>query len=215
MNRQQFLLIAISALLFSGCKKPGRNYFTGTIEYLYSYTSDSLDADSIAAIRPAKGIFRYDSSAYQSQFFNKDTTTYYYSGSRNKCLSIMSRNREYTCEDYSQVIDSILSLKIYDTDEKILGYSCKILEMQKSGSRVKYYVSTDLHIAPATYQNHRSYNWDVYGEKANGGLILQSEHQFKAFTMKGIATKLETRWKEFKALEISDTLFSKHCIPNQ
>lgn len=215
MNRQQFKIIAISTLLFSGCKNPGRNHFNGTIEYHYSYTSDSLNADSIAAIRPAKGIFRYDSSAYQSQFLNKDTTTYYYSGSRNKCLSVMSRNGEYTCEDYSQATDSILSWKIYDTEKKILGYSCKILEMQKTGSWVRYFVSTDLHIAPATYQHHRSYNWDVYGEKANGGLILQSEHRFKTFTMKGIATGLEIRGHEFKALEISDTLFSKHCTPYQ
>ena len=69
---------------------------------------------------------------------------------------------------------------------------CRLLEIQKSNSWVKYYVSKEQKIAPATYQHHRSYNWDVYGEKAGGGLILRSEHRFKMFTMMGIATDVKS-----------------------
>lgn len=198
-------------MLISACKGPEKQYFSGTIEYKYTYTSDSLDADSIAALRPIKGSFRYDSSAYQSRFINKDTTTYYYSGHLNRCISTTNSKDEYSCDDYGQVTDSILSWKVYDTKEKILGYSCKVLEMQKAGSWVKYYVSTDLQIAPGTYKKHVSYNWDLYGEKTNGGLILQSEHRFKAFTMKGIVSVVERKGIDFKALEIEDTLFLKFC----
>ena len=105
----------------------------------------------------------------------------------------------------------MLSTKLYDTDEKVLGYSCKILELQKRNSRVKYYVSNDLKIAPATYQRHRSYNWDVYGEKANGGLILKLEHQFKTFTMSGIATSVKIMNENYSALGMSDKELEEFC----
>jgi len=208
---QQLLITVLVVVLVSACRVPEKQYFSGTIEYKYSYTSDSLDVDSIAALRPIKGYFRYDSSAYQSRFINKDTTTYYYSGRLNRCISATNSTGEYACDDYGQVTDSVLSWKVYDTEEKILGYSCKILEMQKAGSWVKYYVSTDLHIAPSTYNKHRSYNWDLYGEKTNGGLILQSEHRFKTFIMKGIVLGVEKKGADFRALEIEEKLFSKFC----
>jgi hypothetical protein len=68
-----------------------------------------------------------------------------------------------------------------------------------------------LKIAPATYRHHISYNWDIYGDKANGGLILRSEHHFKYFTMNGIATAIELKAADFKALEIDEKLFSQFC----
>ena len=98
-----------------------------------------------------------------------------------------------------------------DTDEKILGYACKILEIQKKNSWLQYWVSNDLRIAPPTYRTHRSYNWDFYGEKANGGLILKSEHRFSYFTMKGIATTINKMDGDFKALEIDEKLFYQFC----
>ena len=104
-----------------------------------------------------------------------------------------------------------ISYKLTDTDEKILGYSCKILEIQKKNSWLRYYVSNELKIAPATYRQHVSYNWDIYGEKANGGLILKSEHRSKYFTMKGIATAIELKAADFKALEIDEKFFSQFC----
>ncbi len=118
---------------------------------------------------------------------------------------------DFICEDYSVLTDSVLSVKLYGTDEKILGYSCKILEMQKTTSRVKYYVSTDMKIAPATYLRHKSYNWDVYGEKAEGGLILKLEHKFKSFTMSGVATDVKIMKDNFSALKMSGKDMDEFC----
>lgn len=199
-------------LLITACNAQKKDkYFSGTIEYAYSYSSDSLNADSLAKTRTTKSFFRYDENDYQSQFVASDTETYYYSGVFNKCVSKTGTPPVYGCEDYSVLTDSVLSIKLYDTDEKVLGYSCKILEMQKKNSWVKYYVSTDLKITPATYQKHKSYNWDVYGEKAEGGLILRSEHRFKLFTMSGIVTGLREYHKGFKALEIDKKLMDSLC----
>lgn len=191
--------------------KKDTNYFTGQISYTYSYTSDSLNADSLSGIRPFRGIFRYDTSNYQSRFTGVDTFTYYYSGVLNKCLSAPGLSKEFECEDYSKETDSVISVKDYPTDEKILGYPCRILELQKKSSWVKYYYATDLHIAPATYKNHKAYNWDVYGIKAKGGLILKLEHRFKKFVMSGVADSLLILEADFKALEINESLFSVIC----
>lgn len=189
-----------------------RPYFTGTINYVYTYSSDSVDADSLARTRPTQSFFRYDEKDYQSQFIASDTETYYYSGTLNKCASKTGYPAFYGCEDYNTPTDSVLSSKLYNTDEKVLGYSCKVLEMQKKNSWVKYYISTDIKIAPATYQKHKSYNWDFYGNKGEGGLILRSEHRFKLFTMSGIATALKEYGKGFKALEIDKKTLDSLCI---
>lgn len=209
--KKTITLFVILLILTAGCKNAGTKYFSGTVEYSYIYTSDSLNVDSLSEMRPHKSDFRYDMNNYQSRFIAKDTETYYYSSQLNKCLGKGGHQKNYECEDYSLVTDSVLSFRVYDTDEKILGYSCRILEIQKGNSWTQYYVSKDLVLAPATYNRHTSYNWDFYGEKAAGGLILKSEHRFKKFTMMGIATTVTKRNKNFKALEIEEKMFLEYC----
>jgi hypothetical protein len=200
--RLQYINI-ITFLLIIGCKEKDSNYFTGTIVYNYSYQSDKLNTDSLSTQRTRKGFFRYDLTAYQSLFAGKDTQVYYYDGLLNKCVSRQQGTSSYSCEDYSIQTDSVLSWKLYPAAEKILGYDCNVLEMQKGNSWVKYHVAKDLKIAAATYRSHQSYNWDMYGEKASGGLILRSEHRFRDFTMTGYAVEIKQEGNDFKALELS------------
>lgn len=211
--RYPCILYAVIAL--SACKaKSNQLYFTGTIEYAYTYSSNLLNTDSLAKARPAKSRFRYDLENYQSVFYGKDTATWYYNGRLNKCIGKLSGQPDLTCEDYATFTDSVLSWKLYDTDEKIMGYACRVLEMQKTHSWVKYYVSREQMIAPATYRRHSSYNWDVYGEKTAGGLILKSEHRFKHFTMLGTVTALKDYGNGFTALQLDPQLFSELCGTN-
>ncbi|MBP6024378.1 hypothetical protein [Ferruginibacter sp.] len=199
-------------LLAAGCSSnKKRTFFSGTIEYAYTYESSILNSDSLKIERPVKGFFKYDQGNYQSSFSGKDTTTYSYSGRLNKCLSQTGNTNHYECEDYDVATDSVLSWKLYATGEKVLGYSCKILEMQKRNSLVKYYVSEELKIAPATYNKHKAYNMDVYGEKTGGGLILKLEHRFKNFTMKGIAVDINKKDSRYQAFQITDSIFLNHC----
>jgi hypothetical protein len=202
--------IVLLAIL-AGCSNDKTPFFQGTIEYAYTYQSDSLNADSISMLRPKRAIFRYDTSNYQSTFIGKDTTTYYYSGTLNKALS----GSPLECENYGTATDSVLSVRVYDTDEKILGNGCRILEMTKSRSFVRYYVSTETRIAPTTYKLHRSYNWDVYGEKSDGGIILKVEHRFGVFTMHGLATSITPANPGFKALDIDESLIRQICEKGQ
>lgn len=181
------------------------------IEYVYTYESNVLDSDSLTNVRPAKGVFKYDLGSYQSSFWGKDTITYSYSGLFNKCLSQTGSITDYECEDYSIATDSVLNWKLYPTSEIIMGHSCKIFEMQKRSSWVKYYISEEAKIAPATYNKHRAYNMDIYGKNADGGLILKLEHRFKYFSMKGLAVDLSKKDNQYKAFEITDTIFINHC----
>lgn len=211
MKQYVLVLFAFGMTLFSCKAKRENNFFTGTIEYRYTYISDSLNTDSLTKERISNSYFRYDTIDYQSRFTGKDTETYYYSGLRNKAISATGNPIVYGCEDYSVFTDSVLSVKHYDTEQRILGYSCKIVEIQKKNSSVLYLVSKDLILAPGTYRQHRSYNWDIYGIEAGGGLILLSEHRFKKFTMKGVATAVNRKDNAFKALEIDDKLFDQVC----
>lgn len=204
------VLITISAIPACTGKQESK-YFAGTITYAYTYESDVYDKDSLARERPSKGEFRYDEQNYMSRFTGKDTMTYYYSGLLNKCVSVPGSGDDYTCEDYSAETDSILSWNLIDTSVIVLGEPCRILDLQKKNSAVRYYISRETRIAPATYNRHRSYNMDFYGEKSNGGLILKLEHRFKHFTMKGEATTLERMKQSFSALEMTDDKIKNIC----
>ena len=208
-----FLLLPVIIIitLLNKKRNRGSDYFSGQVVYQYSYTSDSLNDDSLSQIKPSKSIFRFDILNYQSQFFEKDTFTYYYSSLLNKAATKTNSQMADSCEDYSLPTDSIHSFKIYNTDEKVLGYACRILEFESDIFHTRYWVSSDLRITPATYKNHKAYNWSFYGEHTNGGLILKLEHQFKSYTMKGIATAVSPGDKNFKALEMNEELIKQIC----
>ena len=207
-----YIYMLIVLLVQAGCRNNGsQDYFTGVVEYAYTYSSDSLNTDSLSKLRPVKGIFRYDQENYQSQFLGKDTLTYYYSGRLNKALSKAANGSGYVCEDYAVVSDSVIGWKLYDTDEKILDQNCLVLELQKKNSWVKYYISKEKKVSPSTYQKHKAYNWDIYGEKARGGLILKMEHRFKYFSMMGTATMIKEEAGDFKALELEEEQIRTIC----
>jgi hypothetical protein len=205
------VILILTAVMQACTGEAGREYFTGTVEYAYTYESNVFNTDSLRRERPSKGLFRYDENNYQSRFTGKDTITYNYSGFLNKCVSVLGNSNDYSCEDYSAETDSVLSWKLYDTTAKVMGQSCHILELQKKNSWVKYYVSRESFIAPATYRKHRSYNMDFYGDKANGGLILKMEHRFKYFTMKGEAVAVSNGDKDFSAFDISAQRIQNIC----
>ncbi|MFZ1527263.1 MAG: hypothetical protein WAT19_00805 [Ferruginibacter sp.] len=215
MHTGKIIFPVLVTALFCCANPAGKDrpaYFTGEIEYSYSYESNRLNQDSLSNTRPSRGIFRYDSSDYQSSFIGKkDTFTYYYSGRRNKCLSSLNGSIDSTCEDYSIVTDSIINWKLYPADEKLNGQFCDVLEMQKKNSWVRYYVSRQLKLSPTGYNRHKSYNWDFYGEKTGGGLILKLEHRFANFTMKGEAASITEKGKDYHALTIPGSEFEKFC----
>jgi hypothetical protein len=186
-------------------------HFTGTVQYAYTYESNELNLDSLTAQKPRMSIFRFDTLNYQSQFIGKDTVTYYYYSPLNKAVSQTGSLHGLECEDYGVATDSVLWVKVYDTEEKIWGQTCKVIEFQTKLCWNRYHVSTNLHIAPATYQKHLAYNWQFYGQQTQGGLILQLEHRFKRYTMKGVATALTPQPQGFVALTLGDSAIQKAC----
>lgn len=203
------IFLTYSLLLLSSCNES--HYFMGTIEYQYTYESSTLNADSLTKYKPFKSEFRYDYLNYQSRFFGVDTITYYYSGKLGKCISQINDEEIFQCEDYRIQTDSIISFKVYETEEKIMGYNCRIIEWQGKYFYNIFYVSTDLKIATGTYKDHLSYNWKFYGEKTGGGLILKSEHRFKNYTMKGIVVNIKGEDDYFKALIVDNKNFEINC----
>lgn len=209
-NKFQVITVFTGVLfLLTSCTAP--KYFNGTVAYTYTYESAVLNKDSLAGVKPRESEFRYDNDHYQSRFFAQDTTTYYYSGRLGKCISQINSINKFECEDYGIPTDSILSYKEVETDEKIFGHHCRIIEWQGKYFYNIFYVSTDIKIAPGTYKNHWAYNWKFYGEKANGGLILKSEHRFKNYTMKGVVVRIKKAKNKFTALTTDMANFEAGC----
>lgn len=208
-----FLLLTGWAL--AGCRqnnsRDNPSYFTGEIQYHYQYETNLLNNDSLNKARPQKGIFRYDTSGYFSSFEGADTVNYFYSGKYNRAISSKNNIPDSSCEDYGLVTDSVLSWKLYPSEMMIQDQHCDIIEIQKTRSWVRYYVSRKYSIAPAIYIRHRSYNWDFYGSKTNGGLILQLEHRFPSFTMKGFLQKLEPAGADFRAFNADTEAIMGKC----
>ena len=198
----KLLFCALGCFVFS-CQNHNNDYFHGQITYKYHYTSNTLNADSLNSHRIHSSVFKYDQNDYQSTFIDKDSTTYYYVSAINKCLMAINSQLQNTCEDYSKATDSILDFKVYDTNEKILGQNCRILEFQGLYFWNRFYVSKDIQISPNIYKNHKAYNWQFYGNQAAGGLILKLEHRFKNFTMHGEAVSISEMDLNQKALDIS------------
>jgi len=140
-----------------------------------------------------------------------DTFAYYYNGRLNKCLSETNSSKIFECEDYGLPFDSVGDFRIYDTDERILGYRCRIIEFKARHFLNKYYVSKDLFIAPGTYKNHLAYNWQFCHEKTGGALILKSEHRFKNYIMTGTATTIDNQDKDLRAFAFDDAFFRLVC----
>jgi hypothetical protein len=194
---------------FASSGKAG--HFTGTIEYKYTYESNSLNTDSLAKHKPYKSEIRFDTLNYQSRFFGKDTITYYYSGLSAKCITQINSQEQFECEDYRIATDTVISCKVYETKEKVLGHTCRIIKCQGKYFYNIFYVATELKMSPGTYKNHVAYNWKFYAEKTGGGIVLKSEHRFKNYTMKGIAVNIQSGGSEFKALSIGDDRFINTC----
>ncbi len=186
-------------------------YFAGQIEYEYVYQSASINADSLAKTRSRSSIFRFDGFNYQSCFIGKDTATYFYDGSSGRCLSRSGKLGKFECEDYSIATDSVLSWRIVETEEKVLGQSVCILEIQGRYFFTRYFVSREMKMSPFVWQKHLAYNWSFYGDKAEGGLILKLEHHFKNYTMFGVAKPPVAGGPGFKALELEAGTFEKNC----
>lgn len=201
--------------VISSCSKKNYKeeypYFQGEIEYAYSYETESLDLDSLMELKPSKGIFRYDLANYQSKFFAKDTTSYFYLSETNSAISQTNNVFDQSCQDYGIPTDSIIYFNIYETNEEVLKQACKVVEYKSKSMWNQYMVSKEMKISPKTYKNHVADNWQFYGEEAAGGLILRLEHRYPSYTMKGIATRIKIFYNSETALEISAEKIKNLC----
>ncbi len=195
MNRLSQIWKAVCLLpLVVQCSNPsalpptGSPWFEGDITYQYTYSSSSLNADSLAQLRPHTGIMRFKGADYQSEFLASDTSYSVYVSSINRGYGYTNQQANEYCEDYSELTDSIIHHRVYATDTTILGHSCKVLEFQTTRALNRYYVSTTTPYHPDSYRHHKAYNWSFIGAQAEGGIVLKVEHHFGAYTMIGIAT---------------------------
>lgn len=168
-----------------------RSWFTGKVSYAYTYTSDSLNADSLATVRTRTGEMIYAGADYLSRFRGLDTMVYLYMSALNKCYSPPHGAEPATCEDYGVPTDSVIKILLTENTDTILGEPCDRLEMTCANASHTYWVARNVKAHPGSYERHEAYNWKEYGTAAKGGIILMNEHRFTKFTMRGIATNFQ------------------------
>lgn len=206
-------LLGLCICLLSNCTSADQDYFKGEIHYTYSYASNRINLDSTNQSRPVKGVFKYDSKNYLSQFINTsdDTTSYYYLSDQNVAVSKSPGLSPWKCTSYGIATDSVLSYRYYDTHLVIEGQKCKILEFTSRYGTNKYFVSQEMFLHPSLYKNHVAYNWKFYGDITNGGIILRLEHQFPGYTMTGTTNKLIQYSSNDIAFNIPENRLLEYC----
>lgn len=207
------LLVLLSGITSCQQQKAEQSdgFFQGELHYHYSYQSDVHNLAYLKSIRPKISVFRFDSNNYQSTFYGADTISYYYNSHKNVAISSKNMIFEPDCQDYSINPEQRLSSKVYDTDELVMGYPCKVIEFETTNGFYRYHVSTEIFLPPPTYQNHLAYNWAFYGKQAKGGIILRMETRFRDFTMIGEITKIGWYRNGQKAWTISEKLLDQAC----
>ncbi len=185
------LIFFLNVVIFFNCSTVEEfPEFEGFINYQYTYESDSLNVDTLTKYRPTSSEFYYKDSLYFSSFISKTRDSYVVNGKTGFAWYLSSETDTAVCEDYTKRTESIKTFRTLPSKETVLGYDTRILEIEGQNSTTRFWVSTDLKVNPENFAKHQAYNWYFYLQKADGGIILKTEHEFPKFTMNGIATKI-------------------------
>lgn len=197
---KNLLFIFLTCLVFLNCKTEEVADFEGFIKYEYTYESDSLNVDTLKKHRPSLSLFYYKDSLYLSSFIGQSTDMYIVNGKTGVAYYLSGENDTIVCEDYTKQTHQIKNYNLLPSEETVLGYDTRILEIEMEDATTRFWVSTDLKVNPQNFKNHIAYNWFFYLQKADGGIILKMEHEYPTFTMKGLATQIQS-------MEVPDSKF--------
>lgn len=87
--------------------------------------------------------------------------------------------------------DSLISYKITEVDEKILGYDCQLLEIKSTEGLTSYYFNPKIVVNPEDYKNHEYGFWKFSLNVTGGALPLKSISDYEDLKLVIIAKSID------------------------
>src|SRR5262245_57765163 len=184
--------------------KSDKNYFVGMILYKNAYT-DLKGNNIMERIAPfvcreqhyfidGKNYKAYDEHNNWVQLYNSATNTYYY----------FNKDKTATRYDGATVTSQNFVVTKLDTTEKIAGYDCQAIQVERDNSTTIYFFRPAIKTDARAFSRHHFGEWNRYLETTGGALSLK-------FIMKDhkngyIWTSTATEVKSLK-LEARDFVF--------
>lgn len=166
------LTIFILILLCSSFSSDN-DLFVGKILYKYSFT-DLKGNDITDKLKLYFGSEQYyfiDKLNYKTydennnlvQLYNSETNTYYY----------FSKDKTAKKFDGATLTSQTFKVTKLDKREKIAGYDCESIQVEKDNSTTIYYFSKAIATDPKIFAKHNFGEWDKYLEATHGALTLK------------------------------------------
>ena len=199
--RKLFITIVLSVVLFNS--EALAENFVGKILYKNSFT-DLKGNDITSRLAPVLGLEQHyftDGENYKAldeknnwlQLFLGKSNSYYF----------FSANKSAQKIDVSAISPQKIKIIKLDQTEKIAGYNCNLLQVEKEDSTTIYYYSSSVKIDPKLFANHYLGEWNQYLEASEGALALKfviANHKAK-YIWQAVATqvtKLKLTRKDFE-----------------
>jgi len=218
MNKKTLTSITLSLILVfeintHGISQSKGKDFEGLIHYQYTYVSDKLNQDSLNQGKDNEGIYFWKKGSYKGSLTGGDGNLFIYNSWDNRCYYSNNSNLQgyFYCMDYRQSTDTLLSVEIINTNEKILGEVCDLLIIKTPQYTSKYYFSKRYRVDPSYYKEHKAYLWDILMEKTNGGAILKSITEYKDYKFEATATKIELKELDDKEFKVDGLKIISEC----
>ncbi|MEQ8927121.1 MAG: hypothetical protein RLO81_14975 [Fulvivirga sp.] len=184
--------------------------FEGKITYKNSFEwklNDGLTDEQFTAYMGNKMEYYIKDSFYKSvsngMYFNEQI----YSPQMNRLYNIVSDSDTLIWMDGSINSDTIINYSIKETDERILGYKCKVFIIETTQGTGKYYFSEELNIDPKPFENHHYGNFSlVTSQTKSPSLKIVIEN--KRFTLNFEASKIED-------MKLKDSFFQIPDLPSK
>lgn len=187
--------VLISFLCLLNLKIAAQNeYFEGTITYDLVYqdkTGEMTDEEAKQfmgneqkySIKGNKYISEMNGMLSVKQICAGNDTLYSMMGGINALMFI----------DTKENLDSLISYTITDTEETILGYDCKLLEIKSTEGLTRYYFSPKIVVNPEDYKNHEYGFWKFSLEVTGGALPLKSISDYEDLKLVTVAKSIELK----------------------
>ncbi|GAK91793.1 hypothetical protein JCM19297_285 [Nonlabens ulvanivorans] len=139
-------IIGIFTLIFLSSNN--KNYFEGRVTYKQSYTSDRLDADSLANVSANGNLYEINHNYYRGLTYSADSAQFILDGRLGKSLYKTKNQSSFTCYDHTQVNSKIGTIKKNDSIKIINGFRCKSFQIISNGRTATYFYSLDYKMHP-------------------------------------------------------------------
>jgi hypothetical protein len=185
-------LLFYSAFLFPTISFTQTAHFEGTIIYdlkWHDQTGEMPD-DQLNRLIGQEQHYHVKGNRYRSEINGSRGMVQLYLGD-DTLYSISTSAQDIVQVNVTEAQDSVISYKIVPTDEVILGYPCKVLEIITRDGYSKYWFNDQVRIDPETYTRHAYGLWYFKLKLTNGALPLKALSENKQVRFESVARSIK------------------------